>query len=149
MTLRWTPKGWHSGISIVSNEDGGIWKPHVTVAAICEHNERFLLVREEVNGQIVLNQPAGHLDPGESLQQAVIRETREETAYDFTPQNLTGIYRFVADQSSSHSFLRFAFSGTVGQRHDHPLDEVILSAEWWQLDEIRQNLHLLRPPMVL
>lgn len=141
-------RAWHSGTSTVSSDDD-IWKPHVTVAAICERDGRFLLVREEVDGQVVLNQPAGHLDPGESLEQAVIRETLEETAYDFKPQRLTGIYRYVPDASSLQSFLRFAFSGTIGQCHEWPLDEGIIAAEWMSLEEIEKNKHLLRTPMVM
>lgn len=141
-------RDWHSGISIVSSDDD-IWKPHVTVAAICERDGRFLLVREEVDGQIVLNQPAGHLDPDESLEQAVIRETLEETAYDFTPQQLTGIYRYAPDATSPQCFLRFAFSGLTGQRRDLTLDKGIIAAEWMSLEEIEQNQHLLRTPMVM
>ena len=69
-----------------------IWKPHATVAAIIERDNKFLLVEEMVQGQAVFNQPAGHLDPDENLVDAVIRETREETAWDFTPEAITGIY---------------------------------------------------------
>lgn len=148
MTSPWMHRGWRSGISTVSNDDE-VWKPHVTVAAICERDGRFLLVREEVDGRVVLNQPAGHLDPGESLQQAVIRETLEETAYDFKPQRLTGIYRYAPDTSSSQCFLRFAFSGITGQRLDRALDKGIIDVEWMKLEEIEQNQHLLRTPMVM
>ena len=69
-----------------------IWKPSVTVAAVIERDGRFLLVEEETSEGIRFNQPAGHLDPSESLEEAVIRETLEETAHDFTPQALVGIY---------------------------------------------------------
>ena len=141
-------RAWHSGTSIVSS-DNDVWKPHVTVAAICERDGRFLLVREQVDGQVVLNQPAGHLDPRESLQHAVIRETLEETAYDFEPQRLTGIYRYIPDTSSSQCSLRIAFSGIIGQRHERALDEGIIAAEWMTLEEIEQNQHLLRTPMVM
>jgi len=142
------PRVWRTGINTVSS-DGEIWKPHVTVAAICEEDGRFLLVREEVDGKVVLNQPAGHLDPGESLQQAVVRETLEETAYHFQPQHVTGIYRFVANESTAQTYLRFAFSGTTGERQDLPLDEGIIAAEWLTLEQLEQNRQYLRTPMVM
>lgn len=130
--------------------DSTVWKPHVTVAAICESANRFLLVRELVDGREVYNQPAGHLDPGETIEQAVIRETLEETAYDFTPLKLTGVYRYLLDPAvTDKTYIRFAFSGTIGQHHDQPLDEGILSAEWMTLDEIRQSQEKHRSPMVL
>lgn len=69
-----------------------IWKPHATVAAIVEQNGKFLMVEESVEGEIVYNQPAGHLDPNETLLEAVVRETREETAWLFKPEALIGIY---------------------------------------------------------
>lgn len=126
-----------------------MWKPHVTVAAICERDKRFLLVRERVQGRIVLNQPAGHLDPGETLEQAVVRETLEETSYDFTPSNLVGVYRYVLDQPENETYIRFAFSGNLGEQHNLPLDDGIIAAEWLSLDEIHQNHEILRGPMVL
>lgn len=130
------------------NADTEVWKPHATVAAICERDNQFLLVTEKVDGQIVLNQPAGHLDPGETLEQAVIRETREETSYTFTPQNLVGVYRYQPGQSDI-TYLRFAFSGEVGEKLNSPLDTDIISAQWMSLDEIRQNHATHRSPMVL
>lgn len=129
--------------------DADIWKPHVTVAAICEQDQRFLLVREMVKGREVFNQPAGHLEPGESLEQAVIRETLEETAYDFSPASLTGIYRFIPHRNNDETHIRFAFSGTTGQKHDQKLDDGIISAHWMSLDEIRQTEDDHRGPMVL
>ena len=69
-----------------------IWKPSVTVAAIVEKDGKFLLIEEETSDGIRLNQPAGHLDPLESLEQAVVREVLEETAFDFTPESLVGVY---------------------------------------------------------
>jgi len=83
------PRDWPTGTETGMTDP--VWKPHVTVAALARRGDRFLLVREEVNGRIVLNQPAGHLDPGESFEQAVIRETLEETAHRFTPSGLLGI----------------------------------------------------------
>lgn len=142
------PRAWRSGISAVSN-DQKIWKPHVTVAAICERDNRFLLVRERIEGRLVFNQPAGHLDPGESLEQAVIRETREETAFEFVPRQLVGIYRYIADQNSDKTYLRFAFAGAVGQQHNQALDDEIVSTQWMSLDEIHRTRDQHRSPMVL
>jgi len=124
------------------------WKPHVTVAAVIEKNGQFLMVEELIDGQIVINQPAGHLEPGESLTQASIRETLEETAWQFQPEYLLGIYRWQhADQST---FLRFAFTGT-NTIHDtsRQLDPAILQALWMDVDTIKSKKTCLRSPMVL
>jgi 8-oxo-dGTP pyrophosphatase MutT (NUDIX family) len=129
--------------------DASAWKPHVTVAAICEHEGRFLLVREVVGGKQVLNQPAGHLDPGESLEQAVMRETLEETAYDFTPERLCGVYRSIPSQGEDQTIIRFCFSGRVGKQHDRALDTGIIRAEWLTLDELKQTQSEHRSEMVL
>lgn len=105
-----------------------VWKPSVTVAAIIERNGLFLLVEEETGDGIRLNQPAGHLDPDESLQQAVVRETLEETAHDFAPTALVGTYlsRYVSSTTGQEvTYLRFAFTGELGSRHDRPLDHGI------------------------
>jgi len=130
--------------------DDNVWKPHVTVAAICQHEERFLLIKEIVHGKEVINQPAGHLDPGESLEQAVIRETLEETAYDFLPERLCGIYRGVpAGCSNEKTIIRFSFSGKIGDKHKQPLDKGIISTLWMNLDEIKQTQSIHRSPLVL
>jgi len=126
-----------------------VWKPHVTVAALARQGDRFLLVREEVNGRIVLNQPAGHLDPGESFEQAVIRETLEETAHPFTPSGLLGIYRFVPDEGVTETHIRLAFVGEAGERQDLPLDTGIIEPVWMTLDEIEASRDRHRGPMVL
>ena len=144
------PKAWPSGISIAMVDSEEVWKPHVTVAAIIEKEQRFLLVRERVDGREVLNQPAGHLDPNETLEQAVIRETLEETSYPFQPRQLTGIYRYVPDPSNQQqSYLRFAFSGEVGECLHQPLDRDIIRAEWMTLDEVKQSQDIHRSPMTL
>ena len=140
------PRAWRSGTVTVNTRDT-VWKPHVTVAALCQRDQRFLLVRERIDGRIVLNQPAGHLEAGESLEQAVIREMREETAYDFQPSGLVGIYRFVIPDTD-RTYLRFVFTGELGQRHEQPLDEGIIAADWLSLDEIESASGQLRTPMV-
>jgi len=90
-----------------------IWRPSVTVAAVIERGGKFLFVEEAIDGRRVLNQPAGHLDPGESLVAACSREVMEETAHEFTPTALVGVYRwhYVAKDVT---FLRFCFSGKIG-----------------------------------
>jgi len=126
-----------------------IWKPHTTVAAVVEQNGKFLLVKEIAKGEVVYNQPAGHLEPGESILDAVVRETLEETQYKFTPDALQGIYRFVPDSSSDSSYIRFLFRGTVGDSLNGALDEGILSVEWMSYDEIRHCRQQHRSPLVL
>ena len=89
------------------------WSLHVTVAAIVERQGRFLMVEEHTNDGIRLNQPAGHLEAGESLLQAVVRETREETAQHFRPRHLVGVYRWRVP-SRGLTYLRFCFAGDSG-----------------------------------
>ncbi|MBV8633211.1 MAG: NUDIX hydrolase [Burkholderiaceae bacterium] len=116
-----------------------VWKPAVTVAAVIERKGQFLLVEEETSDGIRFNQPAGHLDPGESLAQAVVRETMEETAYDFTPQALIGMYmaRYLSSRTRKEvTYLRFAFCGEAGAHYDRPLDAGILRAVWMTYDEL-------------
>lgn len=126
-----------------------IWKPHVTVAAIGERDGRFLLVEERVEGRLVLNQPAGHLDDGESLQAAVVREAREETAWLFEAQSLIGFYLWKAPLDGI-SFLRAAFAGTWCQEiAGGTLDPVIEHTVWLTRDEIAAQAGRLRSPLVL
>ncbi len=126
-----------------------IWKPHVTVAAVIEDAGRFLLVEENIEGRLVLNQPAGHLDPGESLLDAVARETREETGWRFQPECLIGAYLWHME-SHDRTFLRFTFGGTAFD-HDpaQPLDDEIERALWLTPDELRARAAELRSPMVM
>ncbi len=126
-----------------------IWKPHTTVAAMIEKEHRFLLVEERILGKQVYNQPAGHLEPGESLLQAVIRETQEETARDFTPEYISGIYRW--DQpETKRCFIRVTFAGQCDNHQaDRMLDDGIIQALWLTRDEISARAEKLRSPMVL
>ncbi len=126
-----------------------IWKPHVTVAAVIENKGEFLLVREKVKGKIVFNQPAGHLDEGESLIDAVVRETLEETRYRFVPTGLIGIYRFIPEESPEITYLRFSFCGNIGECLGGVLDQGILAAEWMTLDEIKSSQSQHRSPLVM
>jgi len=125
-----------------------VWKPDVTVAAVIERDRRFLLVEERIRGRLVLNQPAGHLEDGESLLDAVTRETLEETAWQFTPQSLLGIYQWRSPRGQST--LRFAFTGSVhGYDATRPLDAPIVTTHWMAREEIAQRSARLRTPLVL
>jgi 8-oxo-dGTP pyrophosphatase MutT (NUDIX family) len=128
------------------------WKPAVTVAAVIERDGRFLLIEEETSDGICFNQPAGHLDPGESLVQAAVRETLEETAHDFTPTALIGMYmsRYVSTRTGlAVTYLRFAFSGEVGAEHDQPLDHGILRTVWMSYAEMDACRAKHRSPLVM
>lgn len=125
------------------------WKPHVTVASVIEQKNQFLLVEETINGQKVLNQPAGHLEPDESLIDAVIRETLEETGWDFQPDHLISIYRFPS-ATADKTFLRFNFAGQAIQHHPElSLDTDIEQAIWMTAEEILQQKQRHRSPLVL
>jgi 8-oxo-dGTP pyrophosphatase MutT (NUDIX family) len=125
------------------------WKPHATVAAIVEQNGKFLLVEEETDRGNRFNQPAGHLEDNESLVQAVIRETLEETAYTFEPTALLGIYHWKHEHNAT-TYLRFAYIGNVtAHQAERRLDYGIIRAVWMTIDEIRANATLLRSPQVL
>jgi 8-oxo-dGTP pyrophosphatase MutT (NUDIX family) len=125
------------------------WTPRVSVAAIVERDGRFLVVEERIEGRDVLNQPAGHLEDGESLLAAAVRETLEETAWHFLPEGLTGIYRYRA-AGRGLTFLRFCFYGTVtGHEPQRTLDAEIQRVTWVSRDELARHRDKLRTPMVL
>ena len=126
-----------------------VWNPHTTVAAITERDGKFLLVKEKVRGEIVFNQPAGHLNPGESLNQAVIRETLEETQHEFTPTGLLGIYRLVPEQASASTYLRYSFCGKTGLNLNGKLDDGIISVEWMSYDDIQSCRKQHRSQLVM
>jgi 8-oxo-dGTP pyrophosphatase MutT (NUDIX family) len=123
--------------------------PEVTVAAVVERNGRFLVVEELISGGLVLNQPAGHLEDRETLLEAVVRETREETAWRFHPEALVGTYLW-RSPDAERSFLRFAFCGTVDDhRADQPLDKGIQRALWLSREQLLAQSGRLRSPMVM
>lgn len=125
------------------------FKPHSTVAAIVEQNGKFLLVEEMTDRGNRFNQPAGHLEDNETLIQAVIRETLEESAYDFTPTALLGVYHWKHPHNDT-TYLRFAFIGSVGAHYpEQELDDGIIRAVWMTVDEIREKSALTRSPQVL
>jgi ADP-ribose pyrophosphatase YjhB (NUDIX family) len=124
-------------------------RPHITVAAVIEREGRYLLVEEESGEDTVYNQPAGHLETGESLLEAVVRETREETAWRFQPTALLGIYRW-ASPANRVTYLRFCFTGECSD-HDphHPLDSGIIRTWWLTRDEVMARTSQHRSPLVL
>ncbi|WP_310383170.1 NUDIX hydrolase [Roseateles sp.] len=129
------------------------WKPAVTVAAVIEQGGRYLLVEEETPEGLQLNNPAGHLDPGESPLEGVVREALEETARDFVPEALLGVYmaRFVRSKRGEDvTYVRLAFTGRVGEvikgrRLDHGIHRTV----WMTLDEVRASAARHRSPLVL
>ena len=125
------------------------WTPHTTVAAVIEKDGKFLIVEEESEGKIVYNQPAGHLDEDETLIEAVIRETLEETAWHFKPENVTGVYQYKSSGNGT-TYIRFCFSGQCNQHEpDRKLDDGILRAIWMSYEELLCEKDKLRSPMVL
>jgi 8-oxo-dGTP pyrophosphatase MutT (NUDIX family) len=124
------------------------WKPDVTVAAIVERDGRFLVVEERAAGRVVLNQPAGHLEDGESFESAVVRETLEETAWHFQPTSIVGVYLW-RPEGGARSFLRVAYAGTLlGHEPQRPLDRGILRTRWISAAELATSPRL-RSPLVM
>jgi 8-oxo-dGTP pyrophosphatase MutT (NUDIX family) len=135
------------------------WKPSATVAAVIEKDGLFLLVEEHTPEGLRLNNAAGHLDPGESPAQGCAREALEETAFDFTPTALVGVYlsRFQREKTAASgsvaqdiTYLRFAFCGELGMFHpERSLDKGIVRTIWLSADDLRNSAHLHRSPLVL
>jgi 8-oxo-dGTP pyrophosphatase MutT (NUDIX family) len=132
------------------------WKPSVTVAAVIERDGRFLLVEEEAPEGLMLNNPAGHLDPGESPVEGCAREALEETTHRFTPTHLLGIYlsrlqrQRPGEATEDITYLRFAFVGTLGDVvPGAQLDTGIVRTVWMTPDEIRASTARHRSPLVL
>lgn len=125
------------------------WYPHVTVATVVERDGSFLLVRELADGIEVYNQPAGHLEPNETLAEAAIRETREETGWQVEPLHLLGLSQYTSPHNGI-TYLRTTFvARPILELVDAQLDDGILEAVWLSLDEIRARSSQLRSPMVL
>lgn len=137
------------------------WKPSVTVAAVIEKIidgvPKFLLVEEQTRDGLKLNNPAGHLDPGESPIEACARETLEETAWHFKPKAIVGVYlsRFERavpgqDEPMDITYLRFAFCGELGEHvAGQALDEGIVRTVWLTADEVRASVDMHRSPLLL
>ena len=129
------------------------WKPSVTVAAIIERDGKFLLVEEHTPEGLMLNNPAGHLDPGESLADGCAREALEETTHTFRPTALVGIYMSRMQRQSTGedvTYLRFAFCGALGDaKPGAQLDKGIVRTLWLSPDEIRHSTARHRSPLLL
>lgn len=126
-----------------------IWRPHVTVACVVADGDRYLMVEEEVRGRLAYNQPAGHLDDGESLVAAAVRETLEETGWSVELLHLIGIHQW---RSTEHgdAVIRFSFAGrAISHDPDRPLDTGIRRALWLTRTEIASLGERLRSPLVL
>lgn len=124
------------------------FRPDLTVACVVERDGRFLLVEERVRGRLVLNQPAGHVEAGESLTQAAVREALEETRWEVALRGLVGVYQWQAPDATQ--FLRFAFTAEALREHpDRVLDQGIEQVHWLDLEQIRANHAALRSPLVL
>ncbi len=125
-----------------------IWTPHVTVAAVIERDGKFLLVEENTDDGVRFNQPAGHWERDETLEQGVTREALEETAWHFSPRWLQGIYRW-RHPHREITYLRFAFGGEIhAHEAERALDDGILRAVWLTPDEIRASAQMHRSPLV-
>jgi 8-oxo-dGTP pyrophosphatase MutT (NUDIX family) len=126
------------------------WRPDLTVAAIVQRDDgRFLVVEERIGTALVFNQPAGHVEDGETIPEAVIRETLEETAWQFVPQHLVGLYLW-RNPLNNRSILRVAFCGQV-RTHDpaRKLDRGILAAHWMSREALAAQPSRLRSPLVM
>ncbi|RYF13244.1 MAG: NUDIX hydrolase [Comamonadaceae bacterium] len=129
------------------------WRPSVTVAAVIERDGRFLMIEEETSEGVRINNPAGHLDPGETPAEGCAREALEETAWHFRPTQLLGVYisRFQRSTTGEDiTYLRFAFTGELGDPvPGRALDHGILRTLWMTPDELRATAERHRSPLVL
>lgn len=125
------------------------WQPHITVATVIKDDEgRFLFVEEHKGGRLVLNQPAGHFEKGETLREAALRETREETAWEVELTGVVGIYLYTAPHNGV-TYQRVCFSARPLRRHDHPLDRDITATHWLTRDAVAADPARWRSDLVL
>ena len=123
------------------------WHPHVTVAAVARLDGKYLMVRENHRGNSVINQPAGHVEEGESLEQAVVRETLEETGWRFRPDHIIGVYHFVA--ANGETYVRFAFGGDLLSHDRIDLDPAIEEVLWLDRQGVGNSGYNLRNQVVI
>ncbi len=125
------------------------WFPHVTVATVIERDGRFLLVEEQPEGRLVINQPAGHLEPNESLVEAALRETREETGWEVSIDGVVGLGLYRAPTNGETYYRTTFFGRPVNELADAELDSDILRPVWLSRNEMIARSEQLRSPMVL
>ncbi|PCI50091.1 MAG: NUDIX hydrolase [Moraxellaceae bacterium] len=125
------------------------WTPHVTVATLIEKDSKFLMVEEICNDQVVFSQPAGHVEEGETLIQAAVRETHEETGWVVTPTELLGFYTYTSPHNQTTYYRTNFIARAEHLDNSATLDEGIIRCLWLSLDEIKSNQHKLRSPIVL
>ena len=131
----------------MSYREGRFWQPDVTVATVVVRDGRLLCVEERANGQLVINQPAGHLEPDESLIEAAVRETREETGWNVRVTHIVGAYQWKA--KTGRHYLRFAFAAEpLDEIPGATLDEGIVRALWLAPDELQALAARHRSPLV-
>ena len=123
--------------------------PHITVACVLQRQDKFLFVRERIEGKTVYNQPAGHLEKNETLIEAAKRETLEETGWEIEVTGFLGVYQYVS-KSSGICYVRHSFVGTVLKHlEEHRLDEGIIDTCWLSINEAELLSHEMRSPLVL
>lgn len=144
-----TPEPVALAIAVGPSDTHGVWCPHVTVASVVADRDRFLMVEEEIHGELRINQPAGHLEPGESLVAAARRETLEETGWDIELDRFIGVAQWYSPVHDHH-VVRFAFAGHTLRHHpERPLDVGIQRALWLTYPEIAALGGRLRSPLIL
>ncbi len=125
-----------------------IWHPHLVVATIIETDGKFLMIEEISEGRQVINQPAGHVEEHESLVDAALRETLEETGWRVTLESMTGFYHYRSPHNGT-TYFRCNFCGNPVEQAHATLDEGILQTHWMSYEEIKAEHHRLRSPLVL
>ena len=132
----------------MNNSSAKFWQPDVTVATVVVRNGQLLMVEENAAGSVVLNQPAGHLEPDESIFQAAVRETLEETGWHVELTHFIGAYQWKAPENGQH-YLRMAFSAKpLHVEENYQLDDGIIAAHWLSPSEISDNRSMHRSPLV-
>lgn len=128
-----------------------MWQPHITVAAVIEHQGSFLLVSDNTSRGVMLNQPAGHLEPNEDLIAAVIREVKEESSMDFRPEKIVGMYLY--HPNPEQTYLRICFTGSLLDYTKTPCpaqdDDGVIAANWFDLAAIRKRASEHRSQLVI